>query len=152
MVRLFNTIGPQQTGMVVPRFVRPALRGEPITVYGAGRQRPSFTWVGDVVDALIRLIRHPGAYGEVFNVGHDKEISIYELAVMVREMAESPSEIVFVPYEEAYEPGFEDMPRRLPDLSKIRDLIGYQPTLDLPAMLERIIVYERERLAMGVAP
>ena len=147
VVRVFNTIGPRQTGqygMVVPRFVRQALRGEPITFYGDGRQRRSFTWVGDVVEA--HLIQHPRAYGEVFNVGHDKEISIYELAVMVREMTEGPSEIVFVPYEEAYEPGFEDIPRRLPDLSKIRELIGYRPSLDLPTMLERIIVYERERL------
>ncbi len=149
VVRLFNTIGPQQTGqygMVVPRFVRQALRGDPITVYGDGSQRRSFTWVGDVVDALVKLIQNPGAYGEVFNVGHDKEISIYELAVMVKEATQSSSEIVFVPYDEAYEPGFEDMPRRLPDLSKIRKLIGYQPSLDLPAMLERIIAYERKRL------
>lgn len=154
VVRLFNTIGPRQTGqygMVVPRFVRQALRGEPITVYGDGTQKRSFTWVGDVVEALVHLIQHPKAYGEVFNVGHDKEISIYELAVMVREMTESPSEIVFVPYEEAYEPGFEDMPRRLPDLTKIRELIGYRPTLDLPDMLERIIAYERERLHVRTA-
>ncbi len=149
VVRLFNTIGPRQTGqygMVVPRFVRQALLGEPITVYGDGRQRRSFTWVGDVVNAMIALVQHPKAYGEVFNIGHDKDISIYELAVMVKEMVGSPSEIVFVPYEEACEPGFEDMPRRLPDLSKIRALIGYQPSLDLPAMLERIIAYERGRL------
>lgn len=154
VVRLFNTIGPRQTGqygMVVPRFVRQALRGEPITVYGDGTQRRSFTWVGDVVDALVRLIQHPKAYGEVFNVGHEQEVSIYELAVMVRDMAESSSEIVFVPYEEAYEPGFEDMPRRLPDLSKIRELIGYRPTLDLPGMLERIIAYERERVHVRAA-
>lgn len=149
VVRLFNTIGPRQTGqygMVVPRFVRQALMGEPITVYGDGSQKRSFTWVGDVVGALIRLIQHPKAYGEVFNVGHSKEISIYELAVIVKEMAESPSEIVFVPYEEVYEPGFEDMPRRLPDLAKIRALIGYEPSMDLREMLKRVIAYERERL------
>ncbi len=154
VVRLFNTIGPRQTGrygMVVPRFVRQALRGEPITVYGDGTQRRSFTWVGDVVNAMIALIQHPKAYGEVFNIGHDKSISIYELAVMVKEMTKSNSEIIFIPYEEAYEPGFEDMPRRLPDLSKIRALIGYQPSLDLPAMLERIIAYEREHLNAQVA-
>lgn len=155
VVRLFNTIGPRQTGqygMVVPRFVRQALRGEPITVYGDGTQRRSFTWVGDVVDAMIRLIQHPRAYGEVFNVGHTKDISIYELARLIKTMTGSPSEIVFIPYEQAYEAGFEDMPRRLPDISKIQALIGYRPTLDLPEMLERIIAYERERLAMGVAP
>lgn len=149
VVRLFNTIGPRQTGqygMVVPKFVRQALLGEPITVYGDGTQRRSFTWVGDVVEALIRLIQHPKAYGEVFNVGHTKETSIYELAVMVKEMTQSDSEIVFIPYEEAYEAGFEDMPRRLPDISKIQELIGYRPTLDLPEMLERIILYEREHL------
>ncbi|MEM2046243.1 MAG: GDP-mannose 4,6-dehydratase [Candidatus Bathyarchaeia archaeon] len=153
VVRLFNTIGPRQTGrygMVVPRFVRQALRGEPITVYGDGTQRRSFTWVGDVVNAMISLIQHPKAYGEVFNIGHTKEISIYELAVMVKEMTKSPSEIVFVPYEQAYEVGFEDMPRRLPDISKIQNLIGYKPSLDLPEMLERIIAYERQRIGMEV--
>jgi len=106
--------------------------------------------VGDVVEALIRLIQHPKAYGEVFNIGHTKEISIYELAVMVKEMVQSKSEIVFIPYEEAYEAGFEDMLRRLPDISKIQELIGYRPTLDLPEMLERIIAYERERLGTKV--
>lgn len=153
VVRIFNTIGPRQTGqygMVVPRFVRQALLGEPITVYGDGSQRRSFTWVGDVVEAMVRLIQEPRAYGEVFNVGHTKDISIYELAVMVKEMTGSPSEIVFVPYEQAYEEGFEDMPRRLPDISKIRSLIGYEPALDLPEMLERIIAYERERLGLKV--
>lgn len=153
VVRLFNTIGPRQTGrygMVVPRFVRQALRGEPITVYGDGTQRRSFTWVGDVVNAMISLIQHPKAYGEVFNIGHTKEISIYELAVMVKEMTKSPSEIVFVPYEQAYEVGFEDMPRRLPDISKIQNLIGYKPSLDLPEMLERIIAYERQRIGIEV--
>jgi UDP-glucose 4-epimerase len=149
VVRLFNTIGPRQTGqygMVVPRFVRQALLDEPITVYGDGSQKRSFTWVGDVVNALIQLIQHPKAYGEVFNIGHIKEVSIYELAVMVRDLTRSDSEIIFIPYEDAYEAGFEDMPRRLPDISKIQSLIDYQPTLDLPEMLNRIIAYERERL------
>jgi UDP-glucose 4-epimerase len=153
LVRVFNTIGPRQTGqygMVVPRFVHQALRGEPITVYGDGKQRRSFTWVGDVVDAMIRLVQKPRAYGEVFNIGHTEDISIYELAVMVKEMTKSPSEIVFVPYEQAYEEGFEDMPRRLPDISKIQNLIGYQPTLSLSEMLERIISYERKELGLEV--
>ena len=153
VVRIFNTIGPRQTGhygMVVPRFIRQALTGEPLTVYGDGTQRRSFTWVGDVVEAMIALIQHPKAYGEVFNVGHTKEISIYELAVLLKEITESTSEIVFVPYEEAYEEGFEDMPRRLPDISKIQQLIGYKPTLDLPEMLDRVIAYYRGWLPVEV--
>jgi UDP-glucose 4-epimerase len=129
---------------VVPRFVCQALLGEPITVYGDGTQRRSFTWVGDVVDAMMALIEHPGAYGEVFNIGHTKEIAIHELAALVQEMTGSRSEIRFVPYEQAYEVGFEDMPRRLPDISKIQRLIGYRPTLDLPEMLERIIADYRQ--------
>jgi UDP-glucose 4-epimerase len=148
IVRLFNTIGPRQTGqygMVVPRFVRVALAGGPIPVYGDGTQRRSFSWVGDVVGAMLALIERPKAYGEVFNVGHAKDISIYDLAVLVKAMTHSSSEIALVPYAEAYEPGFEDMPRRVPDISKIQRLIGYQSALDLPDMLERIIAYERDR-------
>lgn len=146
VVRLFNTIGPRQTGqygMVVPRFVRQALTGDPITVYSDGSQQRSFTWVGDVVEALIQIIRHPKAWGEVFNVGHTSEISMLELANMVKQMTNSDSEIVFVPYDEAYEAGFEDMQRRLPDLTRIQEFIGYKPSLDLPDMLERIIAYYR---------
>ncbi len=149
VVRLFNTIGPRQTGqygMVVPRFIRQALRGESITVYGNGSQRRSFTWVGDVVDAMIKLIQHPCAYGEVFNIGHTQDISILELAQMIKDLTGSTSEIIFVPYEEAYEPGFEDMHRRLPDISKVQKLIGYNPTLDLPQMLQRIVLYERAKM------
>jgi UDP-glucose 4-epimerase len=148
VVRLFNTIGPRQTGqygMVVPRFVRLSLAGEPIPVYGDGTQRRSFTWVGDVIGAMLALIEHPKAYGEVFNIGHTKEISIYDLAALVKRMTGSPSKIILVPYEEAYEAGFEDMPRRVPNISKIQHLIGYRPVLDLPEMLERVIAYERDR-------
>jgi len=148
-LRIFNTIGPRQTGqygMVVPRFVRQALLGKPITVYGDGTQRRSFTWVGDVVSAMIALIQQPQAYGEVVNVGHTQEISIYDLAVLIKEKTKSSSEIIFVPYDQAYEAGFEDMPRRLPDLSKIQRLIGYRPSLNLPEMLDRIIAYERSKL------
>ena len=149
VLRLFNTIGPRQTGqygMVVPRFVEQALTGQPITVYGDGTQRRSFTWVGDVVDAMIALVQHPGAIGEVFNVGHTKEISIHDLALLVREIAESKSEIAFVPFEDAYEEGFEDMPRRLPDISKLQRLIGYEPTLDLSDILNEIMEHTRARL------
>jgi UDP-glucose 4-epimerase len=130
--------------MVVPRFVRKALAGEPIPVYGDGTQRRSFTWVGDVVNAMIALIQHRQAYGEVFNIGHSKEISIYELAVLIKTLTGSPSEIHLVPYEQAYEAGFEDMHRRMPDIAKLQRLIGYEPTLDLGEILRRIISFERD--------
>ncbi len=155
IVRLFNTIGPRQTGqygMVAPRFVRQALLGEPITVYGDGTQRRSFTWVGDVVHAMVQLIEHPEAYGEVFNIGHTDEISIYALAELIKAMTDSASEIVCIPYEQAYESGFEDMARRLPDLTKIQRAIGYRPTLDLPHMLEWLIAYYRMELDQPAAP
>jgi UDP-glucose 4-epimerase len=153
IARLFNAIGPRQTGqygMVVPRFVRQALEGEPLTVYGDGTQRRSFTWVGDVVQALIALIQHPAAVGEVFNVGHTRDIEMGELARLVKQLTGSASEIVRVEFEDAYERGFEDMPRRLPDISKIQRLIGYRPTLDLPEMLARIIAATRAEL--GASP
>jgi UDP-glucose 4-epimerase len=149
ILRVFNTIGPRQTGqygMVVPRFVRQALRHEPITVYGDGSQRRCFGWVGDLVDASIKLIQEPAAFGEVFNIGHTEETTIYDLAVLVKETLNSKSTIVTVPYHCAYEPGFEDMPRRLPDTTKVQQLIGYRPTLQLPEMLQRIIAHERAEL------
>src|SRR5690606_10279695 len=144
----FNTIGPRQTGrygMVVPRFVSQARRGEPMTVYGDGQQRRSFAWVGDVVWAIIELMSRPSAMGEVFNVGHHADISILELAHLVRRLVGSSSAVRLVPYESALGRGFEDMPRRLPDLRKIESAIGYRPSRDLPAMLEGI-------LAAGAAP
>ncbi len=128
--------------MVVPRFVRQALSSEPITVYGDGTQQRCFSWVGDVAQAMISLIQHPKAYGEVFNIGHTKEISIYELATLVKSLTNSNSEIVFTPYSQAYESGFEDISRRLPDLTKIQNLIGYQPSMNLSDMLMRIIKWE----------
>jgi UDP-glucose 4-epimerase len=154
VLRLFNTIGPRQSGqygMVVPRFVRQALNGEPITVYGNGSQRRSFTWVGDVVHAMIALIQHPRSAGEVFNVGHTKDVSIGELAALVKMLTRSSSQILFVPFEEAYEAGFEDMQRRLPDTTKLRKLIGYRPTLDLGNMLEAIIATQKAERGKGVA-
>jgi UDP-glucose 4-epimerase len=154
VVRLFNTIGPRQTGqygMVAPRFVKQALLNEPITVYGDGTQRRSFTWVGDVVNAMTKLIEYPEAYGEVFNIGHTDEISIYALAELVKTMTDSDSEIIYIPYEQAYESGFEDMSRRLPDLTKIQRAIGYRPTLDLPRMLEWLIAYYRMELEQPAA-
>jgi len=147
--RLFNTIGPRQTGrygMVVPRFVKQALTGEPITVYGDGEQRRSFTWVGDVVWALAQLAVTPKAVGEVYNLGQDKDISINELAELIKEMTDSSSEIKLIPYKEAYKEGFEDMRRRLPDISKIQSLIEYQHTKQLGDILDIVIAYEKERL------
>lgn len=144
VVRLFNTVGPRQTGrygMVIPNFVRQALAGEPITVFGDGTQRRCFTDVSDVVGGLVGLMDHPDAAGEVFNIGSHHEVSIFELAKKVKAMAKSDSEIVFVPYEKAYEEGFEDMPRRVPDTSKIAALIGYEPKVSLDEILERVIDY-----------
>lgn len=149
VLRLFNTIGPRQSGdygMVVPRFVTQALQGKPITVYGDGTQRRSFTWVGDVVEAMSALIQHPGAVGEVFNVGHGKDISIFELAKLVKKLTDSPSEIILVPFEKAYNPEFEDMPRRMPSIEKIGRLIGYRPTKDLTEILIEIIDHMRGKL------
>jgi UDP-glucose 4-epimerase len=143
--RLFNTAGPRQTGrygMVIPNFVKQALLGHPITVYGDGSQSRCFTYVGDVVGALISLVEHEGAVGQVFNVGNDaREISILELAQKVKERTQSASEIKIVPYDQAYEAGFEDMPRRVPDLRKIRALTGYQPKVELDEILDRVIAY-----------
>lgn len=149
IVRFFNTIGPRQTGrygMVVPRFVAQALAGEPITVYGDGTQSRSFTYVGDVVRALLGLIDHPDAVGGVFNVGNGEEITIRALAERIRTMTSSASPIVTIPYDEAYEAGFEDMPRRVPDIAKIRALVGYEPRVGLHDMLCEIIG-EAERAA-----
>ncbi len=142
VVRLFNTVGPRQTGrygMVIPNFVRQALAGAPITVHGDGSQRRCFTDVTDVVRALMGLVDHPGAVGEVFNVGSQQEISILDLAKKVKAKTKSASEIVFVPYEKAYEEGFEDMPRRIPDTGKLEKLIGFRPTVSLEKILERVI-------------
>jgi UDP-glucose 4-epimerase len=148
IVRLFNTVGPRQTGrygMVLPTFVRQALAGQPITVFGDGTQSRSFSYVGDVVDALVRLAAEPRAVGEVFNIGNDVEVTIRELAERVRALTGSSSPIVYVPYDEAYEAGFEDMPRRVPDISKIRALIGYEPRLDLDQIIATVI----EHVARG---
>lgn len=147
IVRLFNTVGPRQTGrygMVVPRFVRQALAGEPVTVYGDGQQTRSFCHVGDVVRAIIGLVDEPDATGDVFNVGSTEEVTIEALARRTVALARSSSEIVFVPYDEAYEVGFEDMRRRVPDITKIRSLIGWEPRVDLDGILDSVIAYERE--------
>jgi UDP-glucose 4-epimerase len=146
IVRLFNTVGPRQTGqygMVIPNFVRQALAGQPITVFGDGTQCRSFTYVGDVVRAMVALIDEPAAVGQVFNIGNGHEISINALAAKVKTLTGSSSDIVRIPYDQAYEAGFEDMPRRVPDISKISGLIGYAPTVELDEILERVIEYHR---------
>ena len=141
IARLFNTIGPRQQGrhgMVVPRFIQAAIRGEPIRVFGDGSQTRCFSYVGDVVAALITLMEEPRAEGMVVNVGSDEEVTIQELAERVRRILESDSEIVNVPYDEAYEDGFEDMRRRVPDLRRLRDLIGDQPSTRLDQIIQWI--------------
>jgi UDP-glucose 4-epimerase len=147
IVRLFNTVGPRQTGqygMVIPNFVRQALAGQPITVFGDGTQSRSFTYVGDVVKAMVALIDEPRAIGKVFNIGNGHEITIGDLAVKVKTMTGSHSEIVNVPYEKAYEAGFEDMPRRVPDITRIKSLVGYAPTVELEETLTRVIEHFRQ--------
>jgi UDP-glucose 4-epimerase len=151
VVRLFNTVGPRQTGrygMVIPTFVRQALAGEPITVYGDGTQTRAFTYVGDVVNAVAALVRTTAAVGEVFNLGSTEEVSMLNLARTVRDLTGSQSEIVLIPYDEAYETGFEDMPRRVPDLAKASALIGYRPTKDLDEILRLVIAHERSSAAL----
>lgn len=149
IVRLFNTVGPRQTGqygMVIPTFVKQALAGRPITVYGDGKQSRCFGYVGDVVGALIKLMDHDKAVGEVFNIGSNEEITIIELARRVKELTQSNSEIVFVPYDEAYEEGFEDMPRRIPDISKVNALVGFRPQMSLEGILQSVIDYQSGRV------
>ena len=148
VVRLFNTVGPRQTGqygMVLPTFVRQALAGSPITVFGDGTQSRSFTDVSDVVRALVTLASEPRAVGGVFNIGNTGEISIRDLADRVKAATGSRSPIQLIPYDQAYEEGFEDMPRRVPDLSKLRQLIGYEPKVGLDEIIERVIEYFRTR-------
>jgi UDP-glucose 4-epimerase len=148
IVRLFNTVGPRQTGhygMVIPTFVRQALSGAPITVFGDGTQSRSFTYVGDVVRAMVALINEPKAVGQVFNIGNGREITIGALAERIRDVTGSSSPIVTVPYEQAYEAGFEDMPRRVPAISKIQALVGYAPTVELDEILARVIEYSRQQ-------
>ncbi len=148
IARLFNTVGPRQTGqygMVIPRFVEQALSDCPITVYGNGQQVRSFTWVGDVVEALINLVETPAAVGEIFNIGHWEKITILRLAELVKEFTHSRSQIEFIPYETCYGKGFEDMMYRSPDISKIQRCIGYKPTKTLTEILESIIEYHRYR-------
>lgn len=148
IVRFFNTVGPRQTGqygMVIPNFVRQALAGEPITVFGDGTQSRSFTHVADVVRALVKLVAEPKAVGEVINIGNVEEISIRGLAERIKELTGSESPIKLIPYHEAYESGFEDMPRRVPDLTKVHAMIGYTPEHSLDRILRDVIAFVREQ-------
>ena len=147
IVRLFNTVGPRQTGsygMVIPRFVAQAVRNEPITVYGTGEQTRCFCYVGDVVEALVALMETKEAYGKVFNVGGTEEISMSELAHRVTEIAGSSSKIRFVSYEDAYEEGFEDMERRVPDITRVNSLIGFKPSVGLDRIIELVVAEQRK--------
>lgn len=148
VVRFFNTVGPRQTGqygMVLPTFVRQALAGEPITVFGDGSQSRSFTYVKDAVEALLRLLAAKGVVGEVFNIGSAEEVTILDLAHRVRDIVGSTSPIVRIPYEQAYEAGFEDMPRRVPDLTKIRAAVGFEPRVPLGEIIAQVAAYQRNR-------
>jgi UDP-glucose 4-epimerase len=153
VVRLFNTVGPRQTGaygMVLPRFVRQALTGEPVTVYGDGTQTRCFAHVYDVVEAIVLLMGSEAAAGQVFNIGFDREISIYELAQRVIARADSPSEIHVIPYSEAYDEGFEELGRRRPDTTALRELTGWEPRRTVDDAIDDVIMYERA--AMSAAP
>lgn len=146
IARLFNTVGPRQTGqygMVIPNFVDQALDGRPITIFGDGSQSRCFTHVNDVVGALMGLIAHPDAVGEVYNIGATTEVTIEQLAERIRHLTGSESPIVKIPYDEAYEGGFEDMQRRMPSIEKISRLIGYQPTFTLDQILMSVIQFRR---------
>lgn len=146
IVRLFNTVGPRQTGsygMVIPRFVSQAVRNEAITVYGDGSQTRCFCYVGDVVGALIDLMNHPEAYGKVFNIGGTEEISMSDLAERVIRLAGSSSKIKYVSYEDAYEEGFEDMQRRVPDITRVNNLVGFEPTVALDEIIRLVVEEQR---------
>jgi UDP-glucose 4-epimerase len=142
IVRLFNTVGPRQTGhygMVIPRFVSQAIKGEPLTVYGTGQQTRCFCYVGDAVDGILRLTDHPDASGRAYNIGGQEEVSVEELARRVIDVVGSKSKIRYVPYDEAYEEGFEDMQRRVPDTSRVHQLVGFEPTVGLDEIIRAVV-------------
>lgn len=150
--RYFNTVGPRQSdayGMVVPRFVKQALAGKPVTVYGDGTQVRSFCWVGDSVQATIALMDHKPAVGEIFNIGSDEPITIRELAERIKQLAESNSQIIHVPYEETYGQGFEDIRYRVPDITKLQQAIGYRPSKSLDDILADVIASLRQHRERG---
>jgi UDP-glucose 4-epimerase len=154
ITRFFNTVGPRQTGrygMVLPNFAQQALRGEPITVFGTGLQSRCFGHVNDAVEALLRLVATPSAWGQVFNVGTTTEVSMLDLARLVRDTAGSSSEIRLVPYDEAYPPGFEDMMRRVPDVSRLERTTGFKPETPLAQIVRDVVEDQRTRLGLAVA-
>lgn len=149
IARLFNVVGPRQTGrygMVIPSLIKQALAGRDMTVYGDGTQTRCFTYISDAISALIALAEHPKTNGEVYNIGSTEEVSILALARKIRELTGSQSKIVFVPYDQAYEHGFEDMMRRVPDLTKINQLIGYAPTTSLDEILLHTIRHHAQQI------
>jgi len=155
VARFFNTVGPRQSGrygMVLPNFVRQALTGEPLTVFGDGEQARCFGYVGDVVEALIRIATGSSVAGEVINIGNDSEITILGLAKLVREITRSKSEIQFVPYDAAYGAGFEDMYRRVPSVEKLQRLTGYRPTTAIGTIIEMVAADIASRLAEEKSP
>ncbi len=142
--RLFNTVGPRQTGrygMVLPTFVSQALEGQPLTVFGTGKQRRCFGYVGDAVEAILKLTDTDRAVGEVVNIGNDQEITIGELASLVKERTSSASAVHYIPYDQAYEPGFEDMARRVPSLEKLMRLIDFRPTMPLSVIIDKVVAH-----------
>ena len=146
IVRLFNTVGPRQTGhygMVIPRFVSQAIRGEAITVYGDGSQTRCFCYVGDAVDGILKLVDHPEASGRAYNIGGTEEVSMEDLARRVVHAAASSSKIRYVSYDEAYEEGFEDMQRRVPDTTRARELVGFAPSVGLDEILGMVVADQR---------
>lgn len=147
--RFFNTVGPRQTGrygMVLPTFVSQALNGEPLTIYGDGNQSRCFGYVGDVVEAVIRLMKSEQAIGEVVNIGNNEEITIKELALLIKQKTGSSSSLQYIPYDEAYEPGFEDMMRRMPSVEKLQRLVGFRPTTPLNTIVDRVIEHLQARM------
>jgi len=155
IARLFNTVGPRQSGaygMVIPRFVAQALAGKPLQVHGDGKQTRCFLHVRDVVWALLKVIEHPAAVGQVFNIGSQEEVTIEELARHVIRLTKSSSRIDYIPYEEAYEEGYEDMPRRVPDITKIRTLIGFAPTMNLDQIIQSVVESLRQPAPVGTSP
>jgi len=155
ILRLFNTVGPRQVGrygMVLPSFVRQALDGAPITVFGTGQQSRCFCDVRDTVEAIVRLIGTEKAIGEVVNIGSDEEISIEGLAHVVKQRTGSASPISYIPYDQAYEPGFEDMPRRVPALAKLQRLTGFRPVTRLSEIVDRVVIHFRSNAENELAP
>ena len=146
IVRLFNTVGPRQTGaygMVIPRFVTQALKDEPVTIYGTGRQSRCFLHVKDVVNTLIKLMNTEGVLGKVFNIGSQEEITMEDLAKKIIEITKSKSKLVYIPYDKAYEEGFEDMERRVPDTTRVKDAVGFKSTVDLEGIIKSVVEYYR---------